>query len=406
MATPANNVGFPVAIRDLGNFSVVSIFHSWCESITALLAIYNGDLLPVMDSTRSGPASTAPAADIRAGDSLNGNISFFLCLGTDGAAASVVRSCRARPGSGLREGDLRASWLALGGYYAACTKHAQRIAYGKLDTRKTSLAEDAVSYPNEMDGPRHQFDAMGKPVTDERYDDIVKTLPSEYQLVMNKGRTGEGFGPGKIWATKHTLYVERLIAASSSSSFAGPGAAMQAAAVDVRCVCCQQPATASMPARPNHEVSLGKRRLDKPAFTRAAAGSASGVLSIALNLRRRRVQGSQAGGGWQGKRGHHPRPTAALATSCSISLSLSAAWAFLPSAPAPAPVIYLGELFLPEGLFAGLGGTSPAVAGEPSAMASNAVEKSLACGGSLTWLVDSGTTGHFFDGVLVLCIAT
>lgn len=99
-------------------------------------------------------------------------------------------------------------------------------------------------------------------------------------------------------------------------------------------------------------------------------------------------------------------PKAAPATSCSTSLSLSAAWASLPSAPAPAPVIFFGELFLPEELFTGLGGTSLALAGEPSATASNAVENSLACGGSLTWLIDSGTTSHFSDGVLVLCIAT
>lgn len=212
---------------------------SWCESITALQAIYNGDLLPVMDSTRLRPVFTAPAANIRAQDSLNGNLYLFILLGTEGAAASVVRSCRARPGSGLREGDLRTAWVALGGHYAASTKQAQGIAYDRLEMRKTSLAEDAVSYLNEMDGPRHQLDTMGEPVTDERYN-IVKTLPSEYQLVMNKDLTGEGFGLDKIRATPHTLYVERCIAASSSSSFAGPRAAMQAAAADVRCICCQQ----------------------------------------------------------------------------------------------------------------------------------------------------------------------
>lgn len=67
-AAPASSGGFSATMQNVGEF------YAWPPGITVVVTIYGDKLLVVVDGTKSRTASTTPAADIRARDSLNRNL--------------------------------------------------------------------------------------------------------------------------------------------------------------------------------------------------------------------------------------------------------------------------------------------------------------------------------------------
>ena len=135
----------------------------------------------------------------------------FLC--TTGAAASLVKKFKPRPGAA---GDGIAVWSALKNKYQPNDEQHRRALITELNHISMKSSTDPDIFITDVWDLVHKLEDMGEPVSESRIADIIlHGLPAEYDPLRLQADIDPEFDLSKIEHTARSMYISRRRAAGT-----------------------------------------------------------------------------------------------------------------------------------------------------------------------------------------------
>ena len=206
-------------------------FLEYKDRLRVVLSFYRQSVAAILQGEPK-PTVAQNSAAVASWERANENLFSILFFTTERSVNNVVK----RHISKTREdgvGNGLATWSALEEKYNSHTKEARRAYHEKLHSTKMKSGDGPDDFLYTMDGFREHLEDMGKPVPDERYDDIIlQALPAEYERVRTASYERRDFHQADIRRMMSALYIDYLSRPNNYPFVAGRGVAMQATGGD------------------------------------------------------------------------------------------------------------------------------------------------------------------------------
>ena len=119
------------------------------------------------------------------------------------------------------------AWNALYTKYNSNSKEARRACYETLVSLRMEEGQDPDNYTIVLVEIRGRMQEMGEKILDERFEDILlQGLTNDYEFVKMTSFHSPNFGINEIQSMKRNLYIDRLSRPGHVNKLAGRGAAM------------------------------------------------------------------------------------------------------------------------------------------------------------------------------------